>query len=48
LLEPLLNEVLGNDIAAIHWDLARETSQEATGMPTLVGLAAEPDGGNAR
>ncbi|HVN45502.1 MAG TPA: L,D-transpeptidase family protein [Steroidobacteraceae bacterium] len=42
-LEPLLDQVLGNDIAAIHWDLARDTLQAATGMPTLVGLAAEPE-----
>jgi L,D-transpeptidase ErfK/SrfK len=42
-LEPLLDQVLGNDVAAIHWDLARDTLQAATGMPTLVGLAAEPD-----
>jgi L,D-transpeptidase ErfK/SrfK len=41
-LEPLLDQALGTDIAAIHWDLARETLQAATGMPTLVGLAAEP------
>jgi L,D-transpeptidase ErfK/SrfK len=41
-LEPLLDQVLGNDTAAIHWDLARDTLQAATGMPTLVGLAAEP------
>jgi L,D-transpeptidase ErfK/SrfK len=42
-LEPLLDQVLGNDTAAIHWELARDTLQAATGMPTLVGLAAEPD-----
>jgi L,D-transpeptidase ErfK/SrfK len=42
-LEPLLDQVLGSDTAAIHWDLARETLQAATGMPTLVGLAAEPE-----
>jgi len=42
-LEPLLDHVLGSDTAAIHWDLARDTLQAATGMPTLVGLAAEPD-----
>ena len=42
-LEPLLDQALGSDTAAIHWDLARETLQAATGMPTLVGLAAEPE-----
>jgi L,D-transpeptidase ErfK/SrfK len=44
-LEPLLEQELGSDIAAIHWDLALETLGAATGMPTLVGLAAEPDSG---
>ena len=39
----LLEEELGRDTAAIHWDLARETLQEAKSMPTLVGLAAEPE-----
>jgi L,D-transpeptidase ErfK/SrfK len=43
ILEPLLDQVLGSDVAAIHWDLARETLQAANGMPTLVGLAAEPE-----
>jgi len=42
-LEPLLDQELGNDIAAIHWDLARDTLASATGLPTLVGLAAEPE-----
>jgi L,D-transpeptidase ErfK/SrfK len=46
-LEPLLDQELGNDTAAIHWDLARETLQAATGMPTLVGLAAEPNAEDA-
>lgn len=40
-LEPLLDQVLGSDVAAIHWDLARDTLNAATGMPTLVGLAAD-------
>jgi L,D-transpeptidase ErfK/SrfK len=43
LLSGLLDKALGNDTAAIHWDLARDTLQAATGMPTLVGLAADPD-----
>jgi L,D-transpeptidase ErfK/SrfK len=42
-LEQLLDKELGTDTAAIHWDLALKTLQSATGMPTLVGLAAEPD-----
>ena len=45
ILEPLLDQVLGSDVAAIHWDLTRETLQAANGMPTLVGLAAEADPG---
>jgi L,D-transpeptidase ErfK/SrfK len=43
LLSEMLDRALGNDTAAIHWDLARATLQAASGMPTLVGLAAEPD-----
>ena len=46
-LEPLLDKALGTDTVAIHWDLALETLQKATGMPTLVGLAAEPDSDKA-
>ena len=42
-LEPLLDQELGNDTAAIHWDLTRDTLATATGLPTLVGLAAEPE-----
>jgi L,D-transpeptidase ErfK/SrfK len=42
-LSEMLDHALGNDTAAIHWDLARATLQAANGMPTLVGLAAEPD-----
>jgi L,D-transpeptidase ErfK/SrfK len=42
-LEPLLDQELGKDTAAIHWDLARDTLRAATGMPTLVGLAADPE-----
>jgi L,D-transpeptidase ErfK/SrfK len=46
-LEPLLDKALGTDTAAIHWDLALKTLESATGMPTLVGLAAEPDSDKA-
>jgi L,D-transpeptidase ErfK/SrfK len=43
-LSETLKRVLGNDTAAIHWDLARATLRAASGMPTLVGLAADaPD-----
>ena len=39
-----LQRVLGNNSAAIHWDLARATLKAASGMPTLVGVAADaPD-----
>jgi L,D-transpeptidase ErfK/SrfK len=46
-LEQLLDKELGTDTAAIHWDLTLKTLQSATGMPTLVGLAAEPDSDKA-
>jgi L,D-transpeptidase ErfK/SrfK len=36
-----LQRVLGSNSAAIHWDLARSTLRAASGMPTLVGVAAE-------
>jgi len=42
LLSQKLDQVLGSDTAAIHWDLARATLAAASGMPTLVGLAADP------
>jgi L,D-transpeptidase ErfK/SrfK len=40
-LSQKLRHVLGDDAAAVHWDLARATLKAATGMPTLVGLAAD-------
>ncbi len=43
LLSQLLDKALGNDTAAIHWDLARETLQAANGMPAVVGLQADLD-----
>lgn len=46
-LEQLLDKELGTATAAINWDLALKTLQSATGMPTLVGLAAEPDSDKA-
>ncbi|MBV8496047.1 MAG: L,D-transpeptidase family protein [Gammaproteobacteria bacterium] len=42
-LSGMLDRVLGNDTAAIHWDLARATLAAANGIPTLVGLAADPE-----
>jgi L,D-transpeptidase ErfK/SrfK len=42
-LSPQLDQALGATTAAINWDLARETLQEAQGMPTLVGLQADLD-----
>ena len=41
-LSQMLDQALGSSTAAIHWDLARATLQAASGIPTLVGLAAEP------
>jgi L,D-transpeptidase ErfK/SrfK len=41
-LSQKLKHVLGDNTAAVHWDLARSTLKAANGMPTLVGLAAEP------
>jgi L,D-transpeptidase ErfK/SrfK len=43
LLSQLLDKALGTTTAAIHWDLARQTLQAANGMPTVVGLQADPD-----
>jgi len=43
LLSQKLDHALGGDNAAIHWDLARATLRVASGIPTLVGLAAEPE-----
>jgi L,D-transpeptidase ErfK/SrfK len=43
-LSKLLDQALGDNTAAIHWDLARATLQGANGMPTLVGLHADLDG----
>ena len=42
-LSQRLDQALGTSTAAIHWDLARATLQAASGIPTLVGLAADPD-----
>jgi len=41
-LSQRLKRVLGNDTAAVHWDLARATLQAANGMPTQVGLVGDP------
>jgi len=43
LLSQRLDKALGQDTAAIHWDLARETLQAANGMPAIVGLQADVD-----
>ena len=43
LLSKLLDRALGDSTAAIHWDLARATLMAASGMPTVVGLAATID-----
>jgi L,D-transpeptidase ErfK/SrfK len=41
LLSKMLNHALGNNHAAINWQLARDTLVAAKGMPTLVGIAAQ-------
>jgi L,D-transpeptidase ErfK/SrfK len=43
MLSQKLDQALGSNSAAIHWDLARATLAAASGIPTLVGLAADPD-----
>src|ERR1700704_6162544 len=43
LLSQKLDQALGSNTAAIHWDLARATLAAASGVPTLVGLAADPE-----
>jgi len=43
LLSQLLDKAVGQDTAAIHWDLARETLQAANGIPAVVGLQAQLD-----
>jgi L,D-transpeptidase ErfK/SrfK len=43
LLSQMLDQALGSNTAAINWDLARTTLQAATGIPALVGLAADPE-----
>ncbi len=42
MLSQRLDHALGANVAAINWDLARATLQAAQGMPTLVGLEADP------
>jgi L,D-transpeptidase ErfK/SrfK len=43
MLSQRLDHALGANVAAINWDLARETLQAAQGMPALVGLEADPN-----
>jgi L,D-transpeptidase ErfK/SrfK len=40
-LSKLLDQALGDNTAAINWDLARATLSAASGIPTVVGLAAD-------
>jgi L,D-transpeptidase ErfK/SrfK len=42
-----LRRALGHDTAAIHWDIAREALEAATGIPTVVGLQAHLDPASA-
>ena len=41
-LSPKLRHALGHDTAAIHWELTRKVLEAATGVPTVVGLQAQP------
>jgi L,D-transpeptidase ErfK/SrfK len=41
--ETLLQQVVGDESVAIHWDYAREVLQKANGVLATVGLAATPD-----
>jgi L,D-transpeptidase ErfK/SrfK len=41
LFSKLLDQALGPTTAAVHWDFARETMQQANGLPTVVGLDAD-------
>ena len=43
LLSEKLDHALGTTTAAIHWDFAKEALQAANGIPTVVGLEADPD-----
>jgi L,D-transpeptidase ErfK/SrfK len=40
-LSQILKHALGDDTAAVRWELASATLKAASGMPTLVGLATE-------
>jgi L,D-transpeptidase ErfK/SrfK len=40
--EQQLRQVLGKETAAIHWEFARAALAAATGVPTVVGLRANP------
>jgi L,D-transpeptidase ErfK/SrfK len=48
LLSKLLGKALGDDTAAINWDLARATLTAASGIPTVVGLAADTQEGTTQ
>jgi L,D-transpeptidase ErfK/SrfK len=43
LFASLLDQSLGETVAAVHWEFARETLQVANGLPTVVGLEADLD-----
>jgi L,D-transpeptidase ErfK/SrfK len=42
LLSQKLDQALGDTTAAIHWDFAKQALQAANGIPTVVGLQADP------
>jgi len=43
ILSKKLDEALGPNTAAIHWDFALEAMRKANGTPVVVGLEADPD-----
>src|SRR5262245_30138215 len=43
LFSQLLDKSLGENVAAVHWDFARETLQTSNGLPAVVGLQADLD-----
>jgi len=43
LLSKKLDQALGSNTAAIHWDFALEAMRTANGTPVVVGLEADPD-----
>ena len=47
MLAQKLRAALGPDTAAIHWEFTRNAIEEATGVPTVVGVRAHVEGASA-